>query len=155
MKFILAIMLALLASSPVMAAQARPLARDEAVEQRMIHITQDLRCLVCQNESLAASQAELARDLRNEVRGLIQRGYTDRQVVDYLVHRYGNYVRYRPPVDAETLPLWGGPFALLLVGLGALTWMVRSRARVVPAPLDPQAQARARALLARAEGESQ
>ena len=148
MKRLLLVLLLALAASSAWAGLARPLAHDEAAEQRMLAITRNLRCLVCQDESLAASQASLARDLRAEVRKLIERGYTDKQVVDYLVARYGNYVRFRPPFDAETWALWLGPFALLALGLGALAATIRRRLRRAEAPLDAAQLARAQALLA-------
>jgi cytochrome c-type biogenesis protein CcmH len=130
------------------AEEARPLAQDEAVEQRMITITQDLRCLVCQNESLAGSHAELAEDLRREVREQIRLGKTDAEITDYLVARYGNFVRYKPPLERSTVLLWLGPFALLLAGLGALLVHVRGRARAQDAPLDDAERERAARLLA-------
>ncbi|TMH29862.1 MAG: cytochrome c-type biogenesis protein CcmH, partial [Betaproteobacteria bacterium] len=80
------------------AKEALPLAEDEAVEQRLIAIADELRCLVCQNESLAGSRAELAQDLRREIRSLIKQGKTDAEVLDFLVSRYGDFVRYRPPL---------------------------------------------------------
>ena len=148
MKRLLALILLVAASLPAMAGEAQPLARNEAAEQRMIAVTKNLRCLVCQDESLAASQADLARDLRAEVRGLIARGYTNPQIVDYLVARYGNYVRYTPPFDAETWALWLGPFALLAAGLTALALIIRRRAQRADSPLDAAQLERARALLA-------
>ncbi len=145
------LLLALAASfaSFAWAGWAPPLAHDEAAEQRMLAITRNLRCLVCQDESLAASQASLARDLRAEVRTLIERGYTDQQVVDYLVARYGNYVRFRPPFDPETWALWLGPYVLLALGFGALGLTIRARLRRSETPLDAAEFARAQALLAR------
>ena len=149
MKRLLMLILLVVAASSAWAGLARPLAHDEAAEQRMLAITRNLRCLVCQDESLAASQAGLARDLRAEVRKLIERGYTNQQVIDYLVARYGNYVRFRPPFDAETWALWLGPYLLLFVGLGALGLTIRGRRRRREAPLDAAELARAQALLAR------
>jgi cytochrome c-type biogenesis protein CcmH len=150
MKVLIVLLLVLGAAASALAREAVPLARNEAVEQRMLAITRDLRCLVCQNESLAASQADLARDLRNEIRGLIIQGKTDRQIVDFLVDRYGNYVRYRPPFDIETLPLWAGPFALLIAGIAALLIYIRRRATSAEPPLDDAQRERARQLLAEA-----
>ncbi len=149
MKRLFLMLLLALAASSAWAGLAPPLAHDEAAEQRMLTITRNLRCLVCQDESLAASQASLARDLRAEVRTLIERGYTDQQVVDYLVARYGNYVRFRPPFDPETWALWLGPYVLLALGLGALALTIRARLRRSEAPLDAADMARAQALLAR------
>ncbi len=148
MKRMLGTLLLLLLALPAYAGLARPLAHNEAIEQRMIALTRNLRCLVCQNESLAASQADLARDLRGEVRGLLERGYTNQQVVAYLVARYGNYVRYRPPFDAETWALWLGPFALLALGLATLGLAIRRRQRQPDAPLDEAQREQALAMLA-------
>jgi cytochrome c-type biogenesis protein CcmH len=120
--------LALVSGAP--AKEAVPLAEDEAVEQRLVAIASELRCLVCQNESLASSRADLAEDLRREIRAQIRQGKTDAQVMDYLVTRYGDFVRYRPPFKPTTWLLWGGPLLMLAVGLGMLAWHLRRRARV-------------------------
>lgn len=144
----------LLLGQPAAGAEARPLARDPVVEQRMLSLARDLRCLVCQNESLAASQAELAHDLREQIRGLIRQGLSDRQIVAYLVQRYGNYVRYRPPFDAETALLWLGPFGLLGAGLLVLVQQVRAGSRRQPTALDEADWRTARELLQRAEDAS-
>ena len=92
------------------------------VEARMQHLSEELRCLVCQNETLASSRAELANDLRVEVRALVKQGKTDAQIKEYLVARYGDFVLYRPQVKPITWVLWFGPFALLLCALG-LGWL--------------------------------
>jgi cytochrome c-type biogenesis protein CcmH len=146
-KLLIALMLCLLPAY-VYAGQAKDLAQDPVVEKRLVHLAQNLRCLVCQNESLAASQADLAKDLRQEVREMIKKGMTDKQITDYLVARYGDFVLYDPPVKKTTLVLWYGPFALLLVGLAVLFYQLRKRRRVVPeTELTPEAQQRAAALL--------
>jgi len=137
-----------LAVGAARADEARPLADDPVVEQRMIDITQDLRCLVCQNESLAGSHAELAEDLRREVREQVRAGKTDQEITDYLVARYGNFVRYKPPLERSTALLWFGPFALLLAGLAGLLLFLRRRATTTDTPLAPEERARAEALLA-------
>ena len=130
------------------AGEARDLAKDPVVEKRMVGLAENLRCLVCQNESLASSHAELAEDLRREVRELIQKGMSDQEIKDYLVARYGDFVLYEPPMKGSTLVLWLGPFALLLVGLGALLFQLRSRRKVMQETiLSPQAQQRAIDLL--------
>lgn len=146
--FLLTLALTAAACVPVAAREAQPLARDPALEQRMIALTSQLRCLVCQNESLAASQADLALDLREQVREMMRRGMSDDQIVAYLVARYGNFVRYKPPFDAETALLWTAPFALVLLGLGGLVLLVRAR-RAAPdvPPLDAEQRAKVRALL--------
>ena len=97
--------------------EAQPMAEDPLVEARLLEIAQELRCLVCQNESLAASRAELAEDLRREVRTLIKKGNTDQEIRDFLVSRYGDYVLYRPQVKPLTWGLWFGPSLALLLGL--------------------------------------
>jgi cytochrome c-type biogenesis protein CcmH len=109
------------------AKEAAPLAEDPVVEQRLIVISEEMRCLVCQNESLAGSRAPLAEDLRREIRGQIRAGKTDAQIGDYLVSRYGDYVLYRPPVTPITWVIWFGPFVLLLVGVVFLLRFVRRR----------------------------
>lgn len=101
-------------------------------ERRFHALTQELRCLVCQGESIASSNAELAADLRTEVHRLILAGKSDEEVVDFLVARYGDFVLFKPPVKASTYLLWFGPFALLLVGIGVLLGVVRQR-RATPA----------------------
>ena len=124
-QFLLALLMAL--ALLAQAKEAVPMADDEAVEQRLVAIAEELRCLVCQNESLAGSRADLAEDLRREIRTLIRQGKTDTEVMDYLVSRYGDFVRYRPPLKPTTWLLWGGPLILLLLGLGVLAYNVRHR----------------------------
>src|SRR5512145_2056221 len=100
------------------AGEAQDLAKDPVLEKRMIGLAEKLRCLVCQNESLASSHAELAEDLRREVREQMQKGLSDQEIIDYLVSRYGDFVLYDPPMKKSTLVLWFGPFILLLAGAG-------------------------------------
>lgn len=131
-----------------LANEAAPLAEDPVVEQRLVNIAGELRCLVCQNESLAGSQADLAKDLRREVRGLIKDGKSDAEVKEFLVSRYGDFVLYRPQVKPSTYLLWAGPFVLLLVGIGALVRYLRRRDRqFVDTPLTEEERQRAEALL--------
>ena len=96
-------------------------------EQRIRQLEEKLRCLVCQNQSLADSGAELAGDLRRQVREQVAAGKSDEQVIDYLVQRYGDFVRYDPPFKATTALLWVGPFLLLAVGAGVLVAVLRRR----------------------------
>ena len=96
--------------------QAQPLAQDPILEARLKVMSQELRCLVCQNSTLADSDAPLAEDLRKEIRTQMRAGKTDAQITDYLVARYGDFVRFRPPVNNSTAILWFGPFILLLIG---------------------------------------
>jgi len=111
----------------LMAKEAAPMAEDPVVEKRMVHVSEELRCLVCQNESLASSRAELATDLREEVRSLIRQGKSDTQIKEYLVTRYGDFVLYRPEVKALTWILWFGPFLLLLAGVVGMALYLRQR----------------------------
>lgn len=111
------------------AAEAQPLAQNPVVEKRLNAISENLRCLVCQNESLAGSRAELAEDLRREVRHLIEAGKSDKEIIDFLVSRYGDYVLYDPPFKSTTLFLWVGPFVLLAGGLIGLVVFLRRRSR--------------------------
>ena len=127
------IALTLLAGSPLSAAgEAQPLAQDPVVEKRLTSISENLRCLVCQNESLAGSRSDLAEDLRREVRFLILAGKSDKEIIDFLVARYGDYVLYDPPFKASTLLLWVGPFVVLTGGLLGLIIFLRRRSQQPP-----------------------
>lgn len=134
--------------SPLAAKEAAPLAQDEAVEKRMVVISEELRCLVCQNESLAASRADLAQDLRREIREQIGQGKSDQQILDFMTGRYGDFVRYRPPLKGTTFLLWFGPFLLLVIGVAVLVIYLRRRGkRVVEASLSAEEQQKVDALL--------
>ena len=125
------------------------LAKDPVAEKRLQELSKELRCLVCQNETIADSNAELAVDLRREIRGLIRDGRSDNEILDFMVTRYGDFVLYRPPVKASTLLLWGGPLVLLLGGLFALRNYLRRRSLRLAdeKPLSPEEIRRAEALL--------
>ena len=128
--------------------EARLMAEDPKLEARLVDISQELRCLVCQNESLASSHAELADDLRNEVRELIRTGKSDQEIKDFLVARYGDFVLYRPEVKPLTWVLWFGPFLLLLVAAIFLGVYLRQRlALASPAALSDEERERAQQLL--------
>ena len=114
------------------AREAAPRADEPQVEARLVAIADELRCLVCQNESLASSHAELAEDLRREVRGLIREGKSDTEIKRFLVDRYGDFVLYRPEVKPLTWALWFGPFALLVLALVVLVRYLRQRREQVP-----------------------
>lgn len=130
------------------AGEAKDLAADPVLEKRMIGLAEKLRCLVCQNESLASSHAELAEDLRREVREQMSKGMSDQEIIDYLVARYGDFVLYEPPVKSYTLLLWFGPFVLLLLGGSILLFQLRKRRQTVPeVELSAEAQQRAATLL--------
>ena len=109
------------------AKEAAPRAENELTEKRLIAISSELRCLVCQNESLSGSNAELANDLRREIRALINEGKSDGEIMEFMVSRYGDFVRYRPPLKGTTLLLWFGPGLLLLIALAALVRTLRRR----------------------------
>jgi cytochrome c-type biogenesis protein CcmH len=121
-------MLLLLSCGGVMAKEATQLAEDPVVEQRLITISEEMRCLVCQNESLAGSRSDLANDLRRELRTLIKQGKTDAEIREFMVSRYGDFVLYRPPVKPTTWLLWAGPFGLMILGVVALFVYLRRRA---------------------------
>ena len=107
--------------------EAVPLASDPALEQRLVSISEEMRCLVCQNESLSGSRAELAQDLRREIRDLIKQGKTDAEIRTFMVDRYGDFILYRPPVKPTTWLLWIGPFVLMFAGIVALLMYLRRR----------------------------
>ena len=137
-----------LVSAPVWAGEAQPLGDDPAVEARLKHLAVELRCLVCQNQTLADSNAPLAEDLRREVREMIVKDMTDKEIVDFLVERYGDFVLYRPPLKATTTLLWVGPFVLLVVGATTLVITLRRRAqKVVDAPVTDEEHRRVEQLL--------
>ncbi|MBI5938342.1 MAG: cytochrome c-type biogenesis protein CcmH [Betaproteobacteria bacterium] len=123
----LAVLLCGFLALPAFAGEALPNAEDPALEQRMNRLAEDLRCLVCQNESLAGSRADLAQDLRREIREQMQAGKDDRQVIEYLTSRYGDFVLYRPPFKPVTFLLWLGPVLFLAIGGGV--WFVTLRRR--------------------------
>lgn len=136
-------------SGPAWAGEARPLGEDPAVEARLKHLAVELRCLVCQNQTLADSNAPLAEDLRREVREMIVKDMTDKEIIDFLVERYGDFVLYRPPLKATTTLLWVGPFILLTVGATVLVITLRRRARkVVDVPVTDEEHRRVEQLLA-------
>jgi cytochrome c-type biogenesis protein CcmH len=129
-RFILSLLL-LCCALKVLSAQpaqtAEPLAEDPVVEQRLTKLSKELRCLQCQNETLADSRAGLAEDLRREIREQIRAGKTDQEIIAFLTQRYGEFILYRPPVKPKTYLLWFGPFVLLLLGLLILFQYVKRR----------------------------
>jgi cytochrome c-type biogenesis protein CcmH len=130
----------------VHAGQAQPLASDLALEARMMAIATELRCLVCQNQTVADSHSGLAIDLRQQIREQLQQGRTDQQVRDFMTARYGEFILYRPTVNASTALLWFGPGALAVLGLIFLWWLLHRRMQMpaelfapeVPEPLETQ-----------------
>ena len=144
---LLALVLGLVANLG-MAKEAVQVGEEPWVEARMLHLSEELRCLVCQNETLASSRAELANDLRREVRMLIKSGKTDAEIRDFLVSRYGDFVLYRPPVKPTTWLLWLGPFVLLLGGLAVLIFFLRQQRNRASTQLSADEQRQAKALIA-------
>jgi cytochrome c-type biogenesis protein CcmH len=147
MKYLLILLMCIL---PVFsyAGEAKDLAEDPVLEQRMVNLAQNLRCLVCQNESLASSRSDLAKDLRQEVREKMKQGMSDKEITDFLVSKYGDFVLFDPPVKSYTILLWYGPFALLLIGLIGLVIQLRKRKTAIPEThLSAEQAQRAAALL--------
>ena len=139
--------IAFLFALPLQAREAVPMAADAATEQRLVAISSELRCLVCQNESIAGSNAELANDLRREIRTMIRDGKSDAEIMDFMVSRYGDFVRYRPPLKGSTLLLWFGPVLLFVVALGAMVRYLRRRTAVPTPPLSDVQRREAQRLL--------
>src|SRR5574340_648388 len=137
----------LIAGSAALGKEAAPAAQDPALEQRVTALTGELRCLVCQNQTIADSNAGLAVDLRNEVREKMKQGMSDREIIDFMVERYGDFVLYRPPFKATTLLLWLGPLILLATGLATLFFRLRRRRNAAEIRLSESESARAAELL--------
>ena len=132
----------------IRAEEARPIADDPVLEERVMNLSRELRCLVCQNETLADSRADLAVDLREQIREQMKAGKSDQEIITYLTARYGDFVLYRPRVRPVTYLLWFGPFILLLAGLVILfKYVQRRREVIVEKPLSDDERRRAEALL--------
>ena len=141
--------LALCSSLFVQAKVAPNTSADPALEARMMLIAEELRCLVCQNETIAASHADLAIDLKNQIRIKLTQGQSQKQILNFMVERYGDFVLYRPPLKTTTVLLWLGPFTLLAIAAMMLVLNVRRRRRSVqPAALSDADVTKARELLA-------
>ena len=138
-RWIVALTLALAALGAA-AKDAAPAVDDPVLESRMLAITAELRCLVCQNQTIADSHAELAVDLRRQVRDMLKRGDTNDQIIRYMTDRYGDFVLYRPPVKPATLLLWYGPGALLAGGVVGLVLLLRRRSRMRDDQFEPDAE---------------
>jgi cytochrome c-type biogenesis protein CcmH len=148
MRKLLALLLGLILAGSVLAREAPTVAADPLLEKRAMALADELRCLVCQNQTIADSHAELAVDLKNQIREKLKAGMSEAQIIDYMVARYGDFVLYRPPVKATTLPLWIGPFALLFAAVAGLFYYIRRRRRSKPEqPLSEEERARVRSLL--------
>ena len=126
-----------LACSGAFAVEALPASDNPALEAQVMKISTELRCLVCQNQTIADSHADLAVDLRRQVREMLQNGQSEQQVIDYITARYGDFVLYRPPFKALTALLWIGPAVMVVVGLGTLFVVLRRRSRLADEAFEP------------------
>lgn len=150
-QLLLALALALAAATPSHAVVEAYRFEDPQLEARYRVLVHELRCLVCQNQNLADSNAELAQDLRRQIYEMLQRGSSNEEIVEFMVARYGDFVLYRPPFKSKTLLLWVGPFLLLAAGAAVVFGVVRRRARPGPAAVPEAERERARRLLERGE----
>jgi cytochrome c-type biogenesis protein CcmH len=136
-----------------LAKEAKPLSNDPELEKRVMALSEQLRCLVCQNETLAGSQADLAEDLRGLIREQMKAGKSDKEIIAFLTERYGKFILYKPPVDPTTYLLWFGPFILLLAGLLFLfRYLKQRRDLIIEQPLSADERRRVEALLKTAQG---
>jgi cytochrome c-type biogenesis protein CcmH len=148
MRKLLALLFGLILAGSVLAKEAPPAVPDPALEKRAMALADELRCLVCQNQTIADSHAELAIDLKNQIREKLKAGMSEKQILEFMVARYGDFVLYRPPVKATTVPLWFGPFALLFAALaGLFYYLTRRRRSAAPQALSESEKARVQALL--------
>jgi cytochrome c-type biogenesis protein CcmH len=140
---------------PVFAKEAQPSAADPALEERVMKLSKELRCLVCQNETLADSRADLAVDLRDQIREQMRAGKSDKEIISYFTQRYGKFILYNPPIDPTTYLLWFGPFVFLLAGLALLfRYLKQRRELIVEQPLSATDRSRAEALLEAESGKT-
>ena len=144
---LLAALLLTVAPLAALAGEAVPTENDPVAAARAVHLANELRCLVCQNQSIAESNAELAVDLRRQIREQIASGKSDREIVDFMVARYGDFVLYRPPWKLSTLLLWLGPLLLVVAGCVVLARQLRARRAGAPTPLTPEERRRAQRML--------
>ena len=147
MRKLLAALLLAISCGLSVATEAPTLADDPVLEAQVQSLAEVLRCLVCQNQNLADSHAELAIDLKNQVRQMLRQGMGEKEVIDFMVRRYGDFVLYRPPVKSTTWLLWGGPFMLFGAGLALLFFNLRRRRRNMVQPLSENEQHMAASLL--------
>jgi len=148
MRKLFVLLFGLILAGSVLAKEAPPAVPDPALEKRAMALAEELRCLVCQNQTIADSHAELAIDLKNQIREKLKAGMSEEQILQFMVARYGDFVLYKPPVKATTVPLWFGPFALLFGALaGLFYYLLRRRRSAAAQPLSEAEQARVQALL--------
>lgn len=142
------LLIVMLIPSLVWAKEALPVAEDLEVEKRMLAITMDLRCLVCQNESIADSRADFSNDMRREIRQKIKENKSDEEIIQFLVDRYGDFVLYNPPMKPTTLLLWFGPILLFVIGfISLLTFLKHRREQIEEISLSEAEQTKAENLL--------
>ena len=147
------LLLCVLVPSAVAQNIAQPVGDDPALEQRLNKLSHELRCLVCQNETLAESRADLAEDLRREIREQMKAGKSDKEIIAFLTERYGEFILYRPQVTPTTYLLWFGPFVLLLAGLFVLFRYIKQRRDLIgEQPLTADERRRAEEMLRSAPG---
>lgn len=147
-RIALPLMLLACVACAIIAKDAQPSAKDPVLEDRVMNLARELRCLVCQNETLADSRADLAVDLRDQIREQMKAGKSDKEITAFLTARYGKFILFRPPIDPTTYLLWFGPFVLLLGGLLVLFRYVKQRRElIVEQPLSADERSRAEALL--------
>ena len=150
-KFLFGVVFTVALCAGVQAKEAPTTSADPALEARVMVIAEELRCLVCQNETIAASQADLAVDLKSQIRSKLTEGQSQRQILDFMVERYGDFVLYRPPLKTTTVLLWAGPFALLALAVLMMILNVKRRRRsavlAAQGTLSSAETARARQLL--------
>lgn len=135
MRRLLVVWLVVVLATPLLAVEDREPFADPALEARYQNLIRETRCLVCQNQTIADSNAALANDLRRQIRVQLTDGASDREIIDYLVTRYGDFVLYRPPMKSTTWLLWAGPGLLVLIGLGVFARVIYARSRQ---PLDEE-----------------
>ncbi|MEQ1719519.1 MAG: cytochrome c-type biogenesis protein [Nitrosomonas sp.] len=145
---VFAFLVLMLASTLGWSKEAVPVAEDPEVEKRMLALTMDLRCLVCQNESIADSRADFSNDMRREIRQKIKENKSDEEIIQFLVDRYGDFVLYNPPVKPTTIMLWFGPILLFVIGfISLLIYLKRRREQIEEVPLSEAEQKKADVLL--------
>lgn len=156
MKQLIAVLFIVLSwSVAAIAKEAAPVMGDAVLQERVMKLAGELRCLVCQGESLAESHSDFAADMLRKIRELVEQGKSDQEVKDYLVQRYGDFILYRPPLTSMTVLVWFGPLIFLAVGAGLLIFNLRRRrARITVAPLSAEEQARVKNLLNEGTGDS-
>ncbi|HEX8846944.1 MAG TPA: cytochrome c-type biogenesis protein [Pyrinomonadaceae bacterium] len=147
-SLLLALMLWLLSAPLALANEAQPVAEDPELEKRVLALAENFRCMQCQNETLAASHAPLAVDLRQKMREMMRAGKSDEEITAFMTDRWGDYVLFRPPVKLTTYLLWFGPFLLLAAGVVVqYLYLKRRRERLREAPLSESERKRVEALL--------